>query len=495
LFRTALEHGDHDLPKRRALRLELGAALANAGRGPEAAAAFLSAAEGADPDTRFRCRREAALHLLGSGRYDEGLAALTRLMDEIGERLPSTTAERVLALARARAELRLRGLRWTDGRAGSSTRDRELSDVYNAVALGLGPIEPAQGLYAGTRSLIHAFRAGDPARIGRGLAYEAIFASLQGRANHARVELLLDELRKLEHKDARLEFWHRGARALHTMNSGAFREAAHLLGEVERLGAEQPGFAWELNSIRLMRVMSLMLAGSFQEMSAELDRYLVDAKRRDDVFAATSMTRACFLRWLVDDDPDRALSELDASRWSRTEGLFHHAHWHVLMSRAAITLYRSDRSELPRLREEHRAAERSLFIRSVELAHVQLLTSEGRLALLARDLDRAAWCAKRLEQKATPFGEVYASLISAGVFASQHKTEDADRALTKTIDLATRQGLAGELFAAKRRRGELLGGPRGATWMKEADDAVSADGVATPERLADYYAPGFRREK
>src|SRR5205085_11522387 len=84
LYREALRLGEPTGDARRALELRLAAALADAGRGPEAADVFLRAADGADPATRLECRRQAAEQLIITGHLDAGLAALEQLLAEIG---------------------------------------------------------------------------------------------------------------------------------------------------------------------------------------------------------------------------------------------------------------------------------------------------------------------------------------------------------------------------------------------------------------------------
>src|SRR5262249_37220447 len=90
LYRVALRLGAFDDAAGRNLQLPRGAALAHAGRGPEAAEAYLAAAQGANAASRLFCHGRAAEHLLGSGHIERGLEALGAVLAEIGESMPRT---------------------------------------------------------------------------------------------------------------------------------------------------------------------------------------------------------------------------------------------------------------------------------------------------------------------------------------------------------------------------------------------------------------------
>src|SRR6185503_4864687 len=87
LYRIALELRSADDPEVRILRVKLAEALANAGRGAEAARAYLAAAEGLNDAEVLKLERIAAEQFLRSGHIDEGLAVLRTVLKRIGMRM------------------------------------------------------------------------------------------------------------------------------------------------------------------------------------------------------------------------------------------------------------------------------------------------------------------------------------------------------------------------------------------------------------------------
>src|SRR5262249_19121274 len=84
-YRLALELGAVDTSSiQGALHQKLGEALVNAGRGADAAKAFLAAAEGAGRAEALELEQRAAKHLLQSGHLDEALPIFERMTGRVG---------------------------------------------------------------------------------------------------------------------------------------------------------------------------------------------------------------------------------------------------------------------------------------------------------------------------------------------------------------------------------------------------------------------------
>ena len=514
LYRAALSFAPDGSPRARALHEKLGDALANAGRGAEAAAAYIAATQ-ADGAIVLRealdLRRRAAESYLRSGYFDEGMACLHEVLASAGMSVPRTPSEALARLLLRRAELRLRGLAFRERRA-DAVEPEELRriDVCWAAALGLGMIDNVRGAYFQATNLLRSLDAGEPYRAARALALEVPFVAVPGISTRRRALELLAEAHRIAQRTG-----HPHALALVRLVSGTslylvgrFPEGVTELDRAETMLRETcTGAAWERGSGLFIGLWCRWFTGDLREFCRRVPLAIREAEERGDRYLATNL-RSYYTNahWLVQGDVEGARREaaLAIERWSKAG--FHLQHMHDMVAQAHIALYEGEHREAHRvLAGRWPALEASLSLR-MQTARVHMVHLRARTALASAAalpdrrsfLERRALlaevrrAARALDAERVPWAEPLAASLRAGVAAIRGDEQTALDAL----DSAARgfRVLGMELFAAavRRRAGALLGGERGAALAGEAARWMTAQGVVDPDRITAMLAPGFR---
>ena len=187
LYRIALELGERPAADRQRMRAQLADALANGGRGAEAAEAFLEAAEGANTADALELRRRAAECWLHTGHFDQGVDAIREVLASAGLSISKTPRRALGSLLPRRLWLRVRGLGYTR-RDPTQVATEVLTriDILRSVATGLSMIDVIHGADFNTRHVLAALRAGEPHRVARALAVESAHSSTGGGKTKAR---------------------------------------------------------------------------------------------------------------------------------------------------------------------------------------------------------------------------------------------------------------------------------------------------------------------
>lgn len=506
MYRTALRLGQFAPEALARIEVQLAEALVNAGRGAEAAAMYLKAAQADSPAMRLDYQRRAAEQLLISGRVDQGLRVLSQVLASIGERLHRTPRLALLSLLWQRTKLRLRGLRWRRRHVDDlSPRLLTRLEVYRTAGLALAMVDTIRGADYHARALMVAFNSGDPRRIAHFLLLESSYVASQGRRSRRRADTLVEALRQIAEgmpDDAYLRALVASAEALQHYFSGQFRRGADRFREGEDLfRTRTTGTTWEVNTSRIFRLLSLRYAGAYLEMRASHQEAMADAVRRGDRYAEGTLNRACAILWLLEDQPDRALEQLVATPWVPDHQGFHVQHWQELWTRAEVLLYQGRGSQALRdLGPQFVRLEESLLTRS-QVIRSQEAWLRGRMAVACLETQGASpvpialvrRLARKLERQKVPFAILWACLLRAALSRQEGRLPEC---LDRLQDCATSARELGQLSvaaAAQRRRGELLGGAEGEALVRAADEWFVAEGVRSPERLTQMLAPGFRR--
>jgi serine/threonine protein kinase/tetratricopeptide (TPR) repeat protein len=485
-----------------AIRSRLGDALANAGRGPEAANAYLSAAaEGSDDDDVVQFYARAAGQLLRSGHVDSSIEVLRRAVAELDLPLPETPRAAFLSLVRQRVLIRLRGLGFKQRRE-SEIPERDLTrvDISWALAVGFGLIDVVRGAEFQARHLRLALATGELGRVARALAVEVAYrftAGSRGGGSAGKALALAEDLARRMGEPPLLLGINTLMAGIGGVCEGRWRAADESCRRAEAILRDRcSGVGWELSSARIMGLWALWYLGRVGEVIGRLPDVLREAEDRGDLYAVTSY-RTFFtpMALLAADRPEQATLEGgDAMRrWSQRG--FHFQHYFHLFASTQVHLYRGDHQAAHQGVSEAWPLLESSLLLSVQQNKVEALHFRARAELAhARATNNSALIktalkrARAIEKERTGWADGLALLVRA---AGEDALGRLDRSRTALEEAITRLDAADmQLFAAAaRRRLAMLSGAAGQ--VSEAEDALRALGCSNPAPMADMLVPGF----
>jgi hypothetical protein len=504
LYRLALDLKPLAGADGRSLRTRLAGALANAGRGPEAARAYQEAAADADTAERLDLERRAAYQFLISGHFDDGRAGIETVLRAVGLKLQATPRRALLSLLWRRCRLRLRGLGFRE-RDPADIPAAELLrlDVCWSAAIGLGIIDIIRAADFQARALLLALRAGDPSRVTRGLALEAIHTAAGGGQSRQRTARLLEAADDLARRlaDPYAQAVTTLARGAAAWLEGRFAGARELLARAEGFFRTRcTGVAWELDSALTYGLLSVLYLGDLADLRQRAPVLLQEAEQRGDLFAATTInTFIMTMVLLARDDPDAAEATVRGAMAQWSQDWFHVQHVLALVSEIEIALYRGDGAAAwGHVERRWRAYMGSLMPR-VQYPHIQLLYSRGRSALAAAAaaanpgplLRQAARAAHRLERIKEPWSQALAGVLRGGAAAARGKPGEARARLARALAGLDAAGTALHAAAVRRCLGQLVGGAEGRELVERANAWMAGQGITDPARMAALFVPGF----
>lgn len=504
LLQAALRLGHHDAANTQRLRLALGDALGNAGRGAEAADVFLEVAETADPRRRFECRSRAADHLLCAGYLDKGAEILRSLLSAVGEELPSPK-QAFLEYMVGRVKLRMRGLgyrRMEDARV--SQADALRADIYRTISLAVTPLEPLAGTLYTLKTLQFALEVGEPIRLADALAGYGMCLSLQGPQYVERGRLLVARAQQVldgAEPDPMTQAW------IHTASGGlTFWGQGLPLDEADRQAhhgdatlRKRAGAAKRLSTTQILRITILYAKGDYRSMIGWGRDLINDAIRRRDYYGEFSFTALNASSWLAEDDPAGLAEQLrNLTPWLPKEETYHVQHYYELRAKGDLALYTNDLKTTLATTREHL----SIFPMAMRLTPCMLGTVYWTLTrlLLAsarneRDplLKEAESYAAKLNRLKLGFTVVQSRLALAAIYSQRGRYLPA----VMNIEEAERMAHASDMWdtaaAARVRHGQIVGGERGRQLVQEGYATLSKLGARNPERMVALLAPGFKQ--
>ncbi len=385
LYRRAVEldPGAFDAPE---WKRALGTALANAGRPADSADVYLDASAGRQTAERIELQRRAAEQLLIGGHIDRGLEVLREVLAGVGMRLASGPRAALASLIWRRAKLRWRGLDFVERAESRVAADALLRvDTCWSVVTGLAMVDNIRAADFQTRHLILALETGEPSRVARALAAEAVFrasdksGNLEGAGSFAERARLLSEKIAHPHSIA-LSVLTSGMGAL---LDGQWRQATGLCSRaLQILRDECVGTTWEVNLAQNFLLGSLLFRGELREVAVQLPGLLASARERGNLYFETELRTRMNLVWLVADEPDEGQRQADEAmeRWSH-EG-FHRQHYNHVLARIQTALYRGEaEAAWEQISRNWSSMERTFLFR-VQFLRIEAAYLRARCALL-----------------------------------------------------------------------------------------------------------------
>jgi hypothetical protein len=498
LLRLALS-GTSDRDRQRTLHVALGEALANSGRGFDAARAFASAAEATSVvANQADLRRRAADQLLRSGHIDDGVEAMRTVLAPLGGGIATTPRRALLSLLYHRGRLALRGL-------GHSVRpesaiDPELLhrvDVYWDVAMGLNLVDIIRGVDFQTRCLMLALEAGEPTRLSRCFSVEAVANHSEGRKGRARSQALFEQAELLAKKSGQRDVWawFLLSRGIADMQTGRFERCLTAATEAERILVEEcHGQFWQLTRAQSFGVWALAYLGRLRELEQRVDTLLRDYRERGDLLAQLSMVCGpSHLLGLARDDVPTMRRECERMLGQWSQRGFHFQHLSALFTLAVGDLYEGRyRDAFERIEGRWQDIESSFLLRA-EFVRDDSWYLRGRAALgagFAKQAPRAE-CARIVERGVRQIDEDDLSWSSGMAFVlraglaqldgdTRHALQLLERAEQAFRAVSMQVHAAACALQAARLRGDQ---------NDDAEGTLRREGIKDPPRFANALVP------
>jgi len=476
---------------------ELGDALVNAGKGREAAASYLRAAE-LQIDRSLELRMRAGQQLLQSGQLAPGRQLLTDVLTEAHVKISrNRVVQGVSLLVR----------RWRDHRHVSpvlartrhtSRHDEIVLEALWTISSSYALVDPIGAAYYEARFWSYAVACGDKRSLVRTLILEAFFASIEGSAGQSRMHNLFVEAEQVclecgePHVRAILDM----ARGIVSWAVGDFLKCLEWSNSAEeQMVRSGRVHAFELGTIRAFAMASQIWLGHFREHAARFSVLLADAQQCGDSQTETSLVLLAHahVHWLVRDCPEAAEQAVQRAieSWPVPDRLALQNVW-ALFSLAEIHLYRGDIRAAQGLFESRWSAiKRSGHMRIPPIRiwffylRARIWMATVRKASTAREIRRALRIVElqtnSLSREELPLGHALATLCSGMLEVASSRPYFARAAFE---DAASRfEALGMQLFALASRWAIVSSSEAESNQLAEIESSVAALGVTAPQKI------------
>ena len=503
LYARAIELRDRDDEKNRRMQVDMGQALVNAGRGAEAARAFLAASQTASAGESLELRRRAAQHFLMSGHLDDGMRIIQSVLTAHKLALPKNPRRALASIVLNKIRLRLRGLDFRERPASEIPEEQlRLIDTCWAVSTGLIMSNTIYALDFHQRGLLLALKAGEPLRVARALSFELMATGSAGSKSRERS----DEVAQAASAAAK-----RANQPVAVGISTLYRGClAALLGEWQRTvelseRAEQilrercTGVAYEVDNAHIYTMFGLLWQGKFKTIASRLPSLLRDAEERGDLLMVTYLKTDIAPRiYLAADDPEaaEAVALVGIGQWPFPG--YHRQHQYALRSRVELHLYRGEGGAAWDLVDAQYEDLKSSLLLRTQVNRITVADYRARAALAASfdpsRSDREALLGvvaqeiKQIHSEKIPWGEPLALALEAAL------QQDTSSAETEALLAAAEAGFETSdmrlhAAATRIRRGQLLAGRTGERLVREGESWMRGEGIVEPSKWVELLIP------
>jgi serine/threonine protein kinase len=506
LFRLTLEMAPAPPDETRRMKTRLAQVLEWSGRAEEAARAYLEAAEGAPPIERAELERAASVGLLASGRIVEGAEVLRRALAAVGLKTPGSVLSMVFWLIAYTIRLALwsifgQHVEERDSESISREEHVRINSIF-AGAIGFACTDVLLGACMSRRSLVAALHGGD--------RFQILRAALLVASNHAGLDrtpgkierALVDLATRLTEKD--------GSDAARSFFQGNLGASVYLRGEwqkartmleVPAAGAQNHDLrAGWLSNAKVFACWSLNFLGEHRELARRHALLLEEADQVGDRYMSVQLRDGSLaIMWLVADDPEGGRRDVKAAMdlWPTDRYLLQH--WHQMYGEGEIELYAGEPAKAyARVERDMPALKKSLILR-IQHMRAQTMFLRGRAAAALLDVEPARKrellvetrsLAAQLEKEGMAWIAPFAAILTAAAANADGDRPGAIAGLKSAIDLARAADMSGYATAARYQLGTLLGGDEGNQLVKDAEEAMKAQGIRVPNRFAATLVPG-----
>jgi serine/threonine protein kinase len=481
----------------------LGDALSKAGRGRDAAYAYLEAARSVGKTEQIELSRLAADQLMRAGYVVEGLKTMNELSDSVGVRIIRKRKTLLAQILLYRVRTRFRLLRGVP--QPLSTPDpnglRRL-EVLRTGAVILNIADPVLAAYFQVQHIYEAFRVRDPKHLALAVGLEAAVRAATGTRNPQSSFALLAQAEQRANTigDPNLIGYVYLFRSYVDYLLGLVPQGREdSLRAIAFLRDHCRGVAWELTAGYVLLFWFSCWGGRVAEVKSLLPSLLKEGAARGDVNVEVSLRLLSYVHYayLSADQPDDCLAECKNAldRWPKED--FHLQHYGALFVQAETFLYlgRYDEAFQTLLASWNKMSKS--FILRWQILTLMALFLRGRVALACWLDDKSEHLRTDVVKQIRKLGKVssdwslpMANVLRAGLLAGGGRRVEASNLLEMASSQFGNIGLRAYSAAALHVCGALAGGMVGREKIDSASTFMKLEEVRCPDKFIRMLLPG-----